>query len=83
MPDQTSIFSFVKTAVNDFFKNKSERKKVIEELKSIADLERLVSKVATGKAVPRDIVQLKISQKKISEIKKKLEKFSMYIRNFL
>ena len=63
-------------AVNDFFKNKSERKKVIEELKSIADLERLVSKVATGKAVPRDLVQLKISQKKLSEIKRKLEKFS-------
>jgi len=62
-------------AVNDFFQNKNDRKKVIEELKSIADLERLVSKIATGRAVPRDIVQLKISNKKITEIKNKLENF--------
>ncbi len=63
-------------AVRDFFENKTLRKKLIEDLKSIADLERLLSKVATGKAVPRDIVQLKISQKKISEIKEALEKFN-------
>ena len=61
--------------VNDFFQNKIDRKKVIEELKSIADLERLISKISTGRAVPRDIVQLKISNKKITEIKKKLENF--------
>ncbi|MFC2093607.1 DNA mismatch repair protein MutS, partial [Bacteroidota bacterium] len=61
--------------VNDFFQNKIDRKKVIEELKSIADLERLISKISTGRAVPRDIVQLKISNRKISEIKKKLENF--------
>ena len=61
--------------VNDFFQNKIDRKKVIEELKSIADLERLISKISTGRAVPRDIVQLKISNRKITEIKKKLENF--------
>lgn len=62
-------------AVRDFFDNKTLRKNLIENLKSVADLERLLSKVATGKAVPRDIVQLKISQKKISGIKNTLEKF--------
>lgn len=62
-------------AVRDFFENKTLRKNLIEDLKSVADLERLLSKVATGKAVPRDIVQLKISQKKISAIKNTLEKF--------
>ncbi|MFA5403421.1 MAG: DNA mismatch repair protein MutS, partial [Ignavibacteria bacterium] len=62
-------------AVREFFENKTLRKNLIEDLKSIADLERLLSKVATGKAVPRDIVQLKISQKKISGIKQTLEKF--------
>lgn len=62
-------------AVRDFFENKTLRKNLIEDLKSIADLERLLSKVATGKAVPRDIVQLKISQKKITGIKQALEKF--------
>jgi len=63
-------------AVKDFFDNKNERKKITEDLKSIADLERLLSKVSTGRAVARDIVQLKISLKKITEIKFKLEKFS-------
>jgi DNA mismatch repair protein MutS len=62
-------------AVREFFENKTLRKNLIESLKSIADSERLLSKVATGKAVPRDIVQLKISQKKISGIKQTLEKF--------
>jgi DNA mismatch repair protein MutS len=62
-------------AVREFFENKTLRKNLIEDLKAIADLERLLSKVATGKAVPRDIVQLKISQKKISGIKQTLEKF--------
>ena len=64
-------------AVKDFFDNKNDRKKITEDLKSIADLERLLSKVSTGRAVARDIVQLKISLKKIIEIKFKLEKFSM------
>ncbi|MEO8211351.1 MAG: DNA mismatch repair protein MutS, partial [bacterium] len=63
-------------AVKDFFENKNDRKKLIEDLKSIADLERLLSKVSTGRAVARDLVQLKISLKKVIEIKSKLEKFS-------
>ena len=63
-------------AVKDFFDNKGLRKSVIENLKSIADLERLLSKVATGKAVPRDIVQLKISLKNVTAIKKLLEGFN-------
>ena len=74
-------------AVKDFFENKTLRKNLTEDLKSIADLERLLSKVATGKAVPRDIVQLKISQKKISGIKITLEKFESesikYLKNNL
>gem|GEM_PF-3224746 len=52
------------------------RKKLSEILNSIADLERLLSKTATGKAVPRDIIQLKISLSKISEIKTFLVKFN-------
>ena len=63
-------------AVKDFSENKNERKKITEDLKSVADLERLLSKVSTGRAVARDIVQLKISLKKIIEIRAKLEKFS-------
>ncbi len=62
-------------AVKDFYENKNERKKLTEDLKSIADLERLLSKVSTGRAVARDIVQMKVSLKKIIEIKARLEKF--------
>jgi DNA mismatch repair protein MutS len=62
-------------AVKDFYNNKSHRKSIVEILKSIADLERLLSKVATGKAVPRDILQLKISLKNVSEIKTLLDSF--------
>lgn len=65
-------------AVNDLFKNKTDRKKLIEDLNSIADIERLLSKISTGKAVPRDVQQLKISSIKISEIKRKLEKFNSH-----
>lgn len=62
-------------AVKDFFGKKGPRKSLVEVLNSIADLERLLSKVATGKAVPRDILQLKISLKNVSEIKKILDGF--------
>lgn len=59
-------------AVNCFYENKNLRKNLSEDLKSVADLERLLSKVSTGKAVPRDIVQLKISMRKITQIKSRL-----------
>src|SRR5690606_25355370 len=63
-------------AVNDFYNNKKERESILEELKSIADLERLLSKVSTGKAVPRDILQLKISLQQINIVRDKLRVFS-------
>ncbi len=63
-------------AVKELLENKNDRKNLAEELKSVADLERLISKISTGRAVPRDIVQLKVSLIKIIEIKKKLGVFS-------
>ncbi len=63
-------------AVDDLFQNRKEREALLEDLKSIADLERLLSKVSTGKAVPRDILQLKISLKQIKSISEKLNAFS-------
>jgi DNA mismatch repair protein MutS len=62
-------------AVTCFYENKNSRTTLIEDLNSIADLERLLSKIATGKAVPRDIVQLKISMRKSIDVKKRLEIF--------
>jgi DNA mismatch repair protein MutS len=49
-------------------------KTVTYQLKQISDLERLISKVATGKASPREIVLLKDSLKAILPIKKEAEK---------
>ena len=63
-------------AVKELLDNKSDRKTVAEELKSVADLERLISKISTGRAVPRDIVQLKVSLIKIIEIKKRISAFT-------
>ncbi|EAQ42829.2 DNA mismatch repair protein MutS [Polaribacter sp. MED152] len=47
---------------------------VTYQLKQISDLERLISKVATGKASPREIVLLKDSLKAILPIKNEAEK---------
>ena len=47
---------------------------VTYQLKQISDLERLISKVATGKASPREIVLLKNSLKAIIPIKEAAEK---------
>ena len=63
-------------AVKELLENKSDRKTIAEELKSVADLERLISKISTGRAVPRDIVQLKVSLIKIIEIKKRISAFA-------
>ncbi len=63
------------SAVKELLENKNDRKILAEELKSVADLERLISKISTGRAIPRDIVQLKVSLIKIIEIKKKLVAF--------
>ena len=63
-------------AVDDLFRNRKEREALLEDLKSIADLERLLSKVSTGKAVPRDILQLNISLKQIKSISEKLNSFT-------
>ncbi len=48
-------------------------KTVTYQLKQISDLERLISKVATGKASPREIVLLKDSLKAILPIKSSAE----------
>ena len=47
---------------------------VTYQLKQISDLERLISKVATGKASPREIILLKNSLKAILPIKNDAEK---------
>ncbi len=60
--------------VEEFFKNKIVRNNLIEELKEIGDLERLISKICTGKANPREIVFVKTSLKRIPKLKIELLK---------
>jgi DNA mismatch repair protein MutS len=59
--------------VEELFKNKTVRKNLLNELKEIGDLERLLSKICTGKVNPREILALKTSLKKIPLIKQVLD----------
>ncbi len=56
--------------VVSFFKNnKNVHHKIQDHIKSIGDIERLISKVATGKVSPREVIQLKNSLGAIVPIK--------------
>ena len=54
--------------------NETALSSIQENIKEIGDLERLISKVATGKINPREVVQLKNSLAAIEPIKKLLKK---------
>ena len=60
-------------SVTELFNSKSLRKNVFAELKEIGDLERLISKVCTGRANPRELVNIKTSLKKIPLLKQLLD----------
>ncbi|APY01209.1 DNA mismatch repair protein MutS [Lacinutrix venerupis] len=55
--------------VSYFKNNKAIHQKIQNHIKSIGDIERLISKVATGKVSPREVVQLKNSLEAITPIK--------------
>ena len=55
--------------VDYFFREPDFRQIVDEQLQHIGDLERIVSKVATGRVSPREIVQLKTALQAIEPIK--------------
>lgn len=59
--------------VEEFVNNKTLRKNLIGELKEIGDLERLISKVCTGRIKPREMIYLKSSLKKIPLVKQLLD----------
>lgn len=59
--------------VENFFKNKKLRNNLKKELSEIGDLERLISKVCTGRANPRELINLKTSIKKIPLLKQLLD----------
>lgn len=60
-------------AIKDLFQNHTLRKNLKNEFKEIGDLERLISKVCTGRANPREMINIKTSLKKIPLIKQLLD----------
>jgi len=61
------------SAIAELSENKTLRNNLTSELKEIGDLERLISKVCTGRANPREIVLIKTSLKKIPLLKQLLD----------
>jgi len=55
--------------VSEFYDNKHLRLKLVTLFKNIGDLERLISKIATARAVARDLINLKYSLKTIFDVK--------------
>lgn len=60
-------------AVGWFYHNTLIRHKVMSLLGHIADLERLVNRVRSGIAIPRDLVALRFSLEKLAEVKAGIE----------
>src|SRR5690606_30703862 len=55
--------------VQDFYKNRSLRDQLIQEVKQVGDLERLISKIGLQKANPREIIQLKRALYAVEKLK--------------
>ncbi len=64
-------------SVEELLANKTSRNRIVNHLKEIGDLERLISKVCTGRANPREIIAVKTSLKKIPLIKDELKNFQV------
>lgn len=60
--------------VSEFYEKKSLRTEISGLFKNIGDLERLISKISAGRAVARDLTNLKYSLKNISLVKEELNK---------
>ncbi len=63
-------------SVESLLIEKSIRKKIIKELDEIGDLERLISRICTARANPRELVVLRNSLNKIPLLKDLLKSFS-------
>jgi DNA mismatch repair protein MutS len=63
-------------SVETFFLNKQLRINIQNELREIGDLERLTSKICTGRVNPRELIHLQSSLKKIPLIKQLLDQTS-------
>ena len=62
------------SVVDTFYSDPTLCEKLLDHLKHIADLERLISKVAVNRINPREMLQLKRSLKNIVPVREALEK---------
>ncbi len=67
--------------VEAFTKNYVVREDIIENLKTVYDLERIIGRVSCNNANARDLVQLKRSLEYIPNIKENLEKLNLDLTN--
>ena len=59
--------------VGELFENRTLRNELIDHLKGLFDLERLLGKIVTGKANARDLINLKQSLELVEPVKKTIE----------
>ncbi|MBI2668355.1 DNA mismatch repair protein MutS [Candidatus Woesearchaeota archaeon] len=59
-------------ALQELNKEIINREEIIQQLKDVQDLERVISRVNYGNATPRDLLSLKQSLEKIPELKQKI-----------
>ncbi len=55
--------------VDNFFRSPEVRDAVLEQLQSVGDVERIISKVSVRRVSPRDVVQLRIALQAVEAIK--------------
>ena len=55
--------------VDNFFRSPEVRDAVLEQLQSVGDVERIISKVSVRRVSPRDVVQLRIALQAVETIK--------------
>ncbi len=60
-------------SISNLFEKSTLRRNLQEELKEIADLERLISRISTLRATPRELLSLKLSLRKIPLLKQLLD----------
>lgn len=72
-----------KEVVKIFFVNAKEREKLRELLGNIADLERIISKICSMRAHPRDMITLKNSLVVMPEIAKILNKYDNFLIQYI
>ncbi|MCA6080071.1 MAG: DNA mismatch repair protein MutS [Endomicrobium sp.] len=57
-------------AVKFFIENSNIRKEIVEKLKTVSDIERIIARISSGNATPKDLAALKNSLKIINNILK-------------